>query len=127
MERNYTLDTIDTNVFRQIRDHLAARHAPEFDMAKTDKCIMYDVLAVLDKLPRSDHGYEQIGEALGLTEDNSWELFYAGSIGSLERNLESFTKDEALAVLDKIIEQGFVTWGVWRDTINHKTFMTYQE
>lgn len=107
----------DAKAIRMVARHLRARTEPPFNMSSRETCIMYDVRTLFP----CPEDFEQVGKTLGLSHDEAWELFFAGSILSAERELESFTKDEALQVLDYAAENG-VTETLWHDVIDHKTF-----
>jgi len=102
---------------RQVAAHLRERSADTFSMADHTACIMRDVRDVFGIPAAADEDFRSIGAALDLENDEAWELFFAGDISHDERPMTSFTKDEALAVLDSIAA-GDKIIGIWRRTVH---------
>lgn len=98
------------------------RSREDFSMNHCTRCLMSDVCAVLNLGNPENIGYDRIGYAIGLDQEQSWELFFAGSVPSWKndkyqsRNLASFTKDEALRVLDALMN-GDKVEGIWGRTV----------
>jgi hypothetical protein len=93
------------DLIAQIRDHLAERTNPKFDMTSCSRCIFHDVYVVCNEgqlLSDPD-----IGKVLQLTDKEVQEIFYAGDV-----SLNNKSKEEALKVLDAIV-RGEPIIGVW--------------
>lgn len=106
---------MNTELMKQVRDHLAERTKPAFDMSSHETCIMCDVRAALGLVESvgNEYDYESLGETLGLNTKQAWELFYAGSVTWRDRELDAINKSEALCVLDNAIKDGKVEFGLW--------------
>lgn len=107
---------MNVDAVKKVRDAIASNPDKKFNMGSCETCIMEFARFVFHpEFPTCTEGVAR--RALGLNDRQTWELFYVGSITSSARSLDSYTREETLAVLDKAIEDGSITEGLWAEVV----------